>query len=753
MDLRSSRRPPVDVLADLKGASSVAHVYGKSWTGSEAFTSFARPWASTPQTLKHVADLQLSLGVTRFCIHTSPHQPLAVPLPGIALAPSLGQAFTVNETWSGVARPWIDYLARCSAMLNAGRPAVDVAVFIGEEAPVTALPDPSRAVPAGFDFDYVGADALRDVLRVENGDIVSGGSDYRLLYHLGGSSQRMTVATLRQLERLLDDGATVVGLRPSGSPSLLDSSTAFDDACESIWSGARTAGTVVATTDLGQAMRELGMRPFLDVEGAELRQISREVDGQRLTFLANPGAEPVRARLLTSAQVLTAWDPVRVRSEPLTADLLLSGDGRRSFTITLPSFGSLFVLAAPSAPPSPHPLLQEERYVLDGSWTLSLPGTSIGSTMSPQPRLWTDESPSSRTFSGTGRYRLEFQFGPEPRNAQRFLLDLGDVRDIARVVLNGQDCGVAWTAPFEVDVSAALRRGANTLEVEITNPWRNRLIAEAWIPSGDIFEPMTTVFHPMLSRCWRTLRTGHSDHADIRRTLEGTPVNARTPDQILAAMSWEDKLAQLQIIWRPSLDEATELARSGIGALFWPGNAANTNALQRAAVEKSAHGIPLLIGLDVVHGQFTIFPTPLAQAASFDPGVAETDARVSAGEARSAGVTWTFSPMVDVSRDPRWGRVVEGFGEDAHVNAVFGAAKVRGYQGDDLAQPGAIAACLKHFVGYGAAEAGRDYNTTDISAPPQGGVPRAVPTGRGSRSGERDGGFQLPERNPDAREP
>ena len=327
--------PRSTYVADLKGASSVAHVYGKSWTGSEAFTSFARPWASTPQTLKHVADLQLSLGVTRFCIHTSPHQPLAVPLPGIALAPSLGQAFTVNETWSGVARPWIDYLARCSAMLNAGRPAVDVAVFIGEEAPVTALPDPSRAVPAGFDFDYVGADALRDVLRVENGDIVSDGSDYRLLY-LGGSSHRMTVATLRQLERLLDDGATVVGLRPSGSPSLLDSSTAFDDACESIWSGARTAGTVVATTDLGQAMRELGMRPFLDVEGAELRQISREVDGQRLTFLANPGAEPVRARLLTSAQVLTAWDPVRVRSEPLTADLLLSGDGRRSFTITLP---------------------------------------------------------------------------------------------------------------------------------------------------------------------------------------------------------------------------------------------------------------------------------------------------------------------------------------------------------------------------------------------------------------------------------
>lgn len=483
--------PRATYVADLKGASSVAHVYGKAWTGSEAFTSFARPWASTPQTLKHVADLQLSLGVTRFCIHTSPHQPLAVPLPGIALAPSLGQAFTVNETWSGVARPWIDYLARCSAMLNAGRPAVDVAIFIGEEAPVTALLDPSGAVPAGFDFDYVGADALRDVLRVENGDIVSDGSSYRLLY-LGGSSRRMTVATLHQLERLLDNGATLVGLRPSGSPSLIDSSDAFDDACERIWSGARTAGRVVATSNLDRAMSELGIRPFLDVEGATLRQISREVEGKRVTFLANPGAEPVSARLLTSAHGLTAWDPVRVRSEPLSADPLPSGDGRRSFTISLPPFSSLFVL---TAPPAPHPIMHEERYVLDGSWTLSLPGTSIDSTMSPQPRLWTDASSSARTFSGTGTYRLDFQFGPERRNAQRFLLDLGGVRDIARVVLNGRDCGVAWTAPYEVDVSGALRQGTNRLEVEITNPWRNRLIAEAGNASGDIFEPMTSVFH------------------------------------------------------------------------------------------------------------------------------------------------------------------------------------------------------------------------------------------------------------------
>jgi beta-glucosidase len=184
---------------------------------------------------------------------------------------------------------------------------------------------------------------------------------------------------------------------------------------------------------------------------------------------------------------------------------------------------------------------------------------------------------------------------------------------------------------------------------------------------------------------------------------------------LLARMSWRDKLDQLQIVWRPSLDEAKALARRGIGCLFWPGSAAAANELQRVAVEESPHGIPLLIGLDVVHGQFTAFPTPLAQAASFDPAVAEADARTSAAEARSGGVTWTFSPMVDVSRDPRWGRVVEGFGESPYLTAVLGAAKARAYQGDSLAAHTSLLACLKHYVGYGFAEGGRDYNTVDVS--------------------------------------
>lgn len=194
------------------------------------------------------------------------------------------------------------------------------------------------------------------------------------------------------------------------------------------------------------------------------------------------------------------------------------------------------------------------------------------------------------------------------------------------------------------------------------------------------------------------------------------PAHHELVENLLESLTWEQKLAQLQIAFRPRLEDAAKLVRSGIGAIFWPRSAGATNALQRIAREETPHGIPLLVGLDVIHGQRTTFPVPIAQAASFDPATAEVDARVTAQEAASGGVNWTFSPMIDVSRDPRWGRVVEGFGEDAYVNSVFGAAKVRGYQGKSLSDPGSILACAKHFVAYGQAEGGRDYNTVDVSS-------------------------------------
>ncbi|HEY7615686.1 MAG TPA: glycoside hydrolase family 3 N-terminal domain-containing protein, partial [Terriglobales bacterium] len=157
------------------------------------------------------------------------------------------------------------------------------------------------------------------------------------------------------------------------------------------------------------------------------------------------------------------------------------------------------------------------------------------------------------------------------------------------------------------------------------------------------------------------------------------------------------------------------IAKGQIGALFNISTAKETNAYQRIAVEKSRLKIPIVFGLDVIHGFRTEFPVPLGLASTWDPPLVEKAARVAAQEASATGIRWTFSPMVDIARDARWGRMTEGAGEDPYLGSEMAAAYVRGYQGQRLDAPDSIAACAKHYVGYGAAEGGRDYNTTEIS--------------------------------------
>ena len=195
-------------------------------------------------------------------------------------------------------------------------------------------------------------------------------------------------------------------------------------------------------------------------------------------------------------------------------------------------------------------------------------------------------------------------------------------------------------------------------------------------------------------------------------------------ERLLERMTPAEKVGQLtqlpggrQKAVNSRIDDALRdrVRRGEIGSLLNVAGTEATRDLQRIAVEESRLGIPLLYGLDVIHGYRTIFPVPLAMAASFDPAVSEQAARIAAAEASSAGVHWTFSPMVDVAPDPRWGRIVEGAGEDPYLGSVLAAAQVRGYQGDDLADPAAIMATAKHFAAYGAALGGRDYDGADIS--------------------------------------
>ncbi|HYG79584.1 MAG TPA: glycoside hydrolase family 3 N-terminal domain-containing protein, partial [Pyrinomonadaceae bacterium] len=198
--------------------------------------------------------------------------------------------------------------------------------------------------------------------------------------------------------------------------------------------------------------------------------------------------------------------------------------------------------------------------------------------------------------------------------------------------------------------------------------------------------------------------------ADIERRI----------NELIGRMTLEEKLGQLQQldgegsgVYRP---EHVELVKQGrLGSTLNVRGVQQTNTLQRVAVEQSRLKIPLIFGFDVIHGYRTIFPIPLGEASSWDPAAAERAAAVAAAESKAIGLHWTFAPMVDIARDARWGRIAEGSGEDPFLGSAMARARVRGFQGDDYSRPDKVVACAKHWVAYGAAEAGRDYNTVDMS--------------------------------------
>ena len=233
-------------------------------------------------------------------------------------------------------------------------------------------------------------------------------------------------------------------------------------------------------------------------------------------------------------------------------------------------------------------------------------------------------------------------------------------------------------------------------------------------------------------------QTGSPRHAPSNSQLASPSIEKRV-DALLKQMTLEEKLGQLVQYSDSGYDgpaqtaaeaaaapgknpstkdkvDAMQLVSSGrLGSMLNTVGQARTNALQHAAVEKSRLHIPLMFGADIIHGYRTVYPIPLGLAATFDPELVTSLGHISATEARTGGVDWFYSPMVDISRDPRWGRTQEGAGEDAYLGAAMARAYIRGYQGNDLALPTSVAASVKHFAAYGAAEAGREYNTTDMS--------------------------------------
>jgi hypothetical protein len=480
--------------ADIRESASVAHIYGQNLVAAESMTaSAAAPWAWSPATLKPTADAELLNGVNRFVIHESTHQPLVGKAPGLTLGP-FGQWFNRNETWAEQAGPWIDYLARSSYLLQQGHFAADVVYFYGEDSNLTAIfggkaPD----VPEGYGFDYINADGLIHELSVVNGRIVTrSGMQYRVLA-LDPYSRHMSLPVLRAIHKLVLGGAIVAGPKPTDDPSLADDQAAFAKLTLELFgdgSGVHIVGkgTVYAGQNAGEALSSLHVKPDFDYpkhkSDSEVEFAHRKLNDGDIYFVDNRSdhEEAIDATFRIAGKQPELWRAETGATEPASFKVT---EGSTTVSLRLEPWGTVFVVFRKPTSATSHVVAEVKETnlaTISGPWTVSLePGRGAPASLTMDELSdWSHNAESGvKYFSGAGTYTQTLQATPEWfKEGARVWMNLGDVKNLAVVTVNGKNLGVVWHAPYRVDVTSALKPGANEITIKVVNAWVNRLIGD-----------------------------------------------------------------------------------------------------------------------------------------------------------------------------------------------------------------------------------------------------------------------------------
>jgi hypothetical protein len=544
--------PGLTPIDDTKEAASAAHIYGQNIAAAESYTARAEfgDWAQDPYSLKALGDLELCLGINRFVFHRYAHQPWLDRKPGMSMGP-WGTNFERTNTWWEPAAAWMSYLSRCQYLLQQGAFAADVCYYYGEGAPVDVKPDLlTPKLPSGFDYDVCNTEILFR-MSVANGRIVlPSGMNYRVL--VLPDSDRMTVPVLEKIRDLVKAGATVVGPRPSRSPSLTGY-PASDDRLRSIaadvWGD--SDGQSVTEHNYGQG-RVFWGRPLSEVLGIaadfsstdeNLHFIHRHAGDAEIYFISNQAAREVvdDCAFRVSGKIPELWHPDTGRLEQ--AAFFADKDGVTTLPLHLDPVGSVFVIFRKGAdamdpivsasmagdifpssgsdaatPLADSPVYSDGRVVftewspatysfvtasgrtlvappadvpppvrLSGPWTIVFPPNLEAPAQVTIDHLisWTDSmDPGVKFFSGTATYVKDFELSEASFSpGSRQFLDLGAVKNLARVELNGQDLGVLWKEPFRVEITGCAKVGANHLRIKITNLWPNRMIGDLSVPA------------------------------------------------------------------------------------------------------------------------------------------------------------------------------------------------------------------------------------------------------------------------------
>lgn len=480
--------PRPTLIGDMKGAASVAHIYGQNIVSAESMTSAFAPWAFAPSDLKRVIDLEFASGVNRPIVHTSVHQPVDDKQPGLSLM-IFGQYFNRHESWADMAKPWVEYMSRTGYLLQQGRDHADLAYFYGEDAPITALFEQGvpADLPVRYAYDFVNADILANRMNVDNGELVAGEARYRALY-LGGSSRVMTLATLRRIAALVEAGATVIGSAPERAPGLQDDATAFKALVAQLWQGQATGkGRVIASEDAEAALASIGVGPdFRISDGAadtDYRFVHRKLADGDLYFVNNRTATAgrIEARFRVTGKQPEIWRAIDGTAKPVS----YRTDGAETvIPLDVGAEDAFFILfrnpaksrAATIAGKAMRPVGR-----LANPWTVRFqpgrgaPAQIVMPTLTP---LESNADKGVRYFSGTATYSTRFSLPKGMKPGAPLWIDLGTIGDLAEVRVNGQFAGTSWFAPYRLDIGDLVKPGVNDLEVKVANLWVNRLIGD-----------------------------------------------------------------------------------------------------------------------------------------------------------------------------------------------------------------------------------------------------------------------------------
>jgi (4-O-methyl)-D-glucuronate---lignin esterase len=493
--------------ADVREASSAAHIYGKPIVATESFTSmpYIPAWGQSPFYLKPIGDAYLAAGVNRIIFHTADQQPFVddAHKPGMTLG-FFGQHDGRNITWAEQAVAWNTYLARCSYLLQQGRYVADLAYYYGEGAPVTVpyWKEIHPAPPEGYSYDYMNTDVLLNRLSVKDGRLVlPDGMSYKAIV-IPEDIDRLTVPVVRKIRELVDAGAIVIAPRPGKSPSLSGYPNADDEIraiANDVW-GPVDGKSITehrygkGTVYWGKSVAEVlaayktpadfaYSRPSLDTKLVWIHRNSPDAD---LYFVANqrPHPDNVLASFRVEGKEAELWHPDTGEIEQAEYNI---ENGRTNVPLHLDPDGSVFVVfrhvATVPLRTLPHPV-STALGTLQGPWNLGFPA-NWGAP--PQITLgllssWTNSSdPGVKYFSGTATYTKQIDAAAAWfRPGAKIVLDLGNVKEIAELSVNGKSVGgILWKPPFRADVTSALKSGTNRIEIKVTNLWPNRMIGDA----------------------------------------------------------------------------------------------------------------------------------------------------------------------------------------------------------------------------------------------------------------------------------